>query len=142
MKITKRVEFDSGHRLPGVGKCSNLHGHRFVLEATLAGEIENGMILDFSAIKTILREAVVDRWDHAFLVWKEDSTVREFLTTMPGHKTVVTEDPPTVETLARDAYLLIEKAMERAEFTARLESIRLYETPNSWADFKRNDTKL
>jgi 6-pyruvoyltetrahydropterin/6-carboxytetrahydropterin synthase len=139
LKITKRIEFDCGHRLPGVAKCSNLHGHRFALEVTLAGDAENGMIADFADVKRIVNEAVVERWDHAFLVWSEDVSVREFLATLPGHKTVITADIPTVENLARAAFGMIDEAMRKANVPARIEAVRLFETPNSWADFERKD---
>jgi len=103
MEITTKLEFDAGHRIPNhKSKCRNLHGHRYVMEITLRGDIvteekvsENGMVMDFSDVKRIAREQVVDVWDHAFLVYKEDSVYGNQLT---------------------------------------LHRVRLYETPNSWAD--------
>ncbi len=90
MQITTRLEFDAGHRIPShKSQCRNLHGHRYVIEITLSGDIiqnegasEQGMVMDFSDVKAIARQAVVDPWDHAFLVYKADCAVLDFLNTL------------------------------------------------------------
>ena len=87
MQITTRLEFDAGHRIPcHKSQCRNLHGHRYAIEITLSGDIiaqdnlsESGMVMDFSDVKRIARESVVDVWDHAFLVFKDDAEVLNFL---------------------------------------------------------------
>jgi 6-pyruvoyl-tetrahydropterin synthase len=55
MLITRRLEFDAGHRIPDhKSQCRHLHGHRYAIEITLSGEIinkagdaANGMVMDF-----------------------------------------------------------------------------------------------
>jgi 6-pyruvoyltetrahydropterin/6-carboxytetrahydropterin synthase len=143
MKITRKMEFDAGHRIPHHGsQCRNLHGHRYVIEITLAGEpitvdgaADEGMVLDFSDVKAILKAEIVDQWDHAFIVYKGDTEVRQFLESLPGHKTVVLDLVPTAENLAAIAFhkLAVRFAREYGE-RLRLELVRLYETPNCWAD--------
>ncbi|WP_183633380.1 6-carboxytetrahydropterin synthase QueD [Niveibacterium umoris] len=144
MKITRRLEFDAGHRIPNHGsQCRNLHGHRYVLEVTLAGRRvtmhhaeDEGMVLDFSALKAIANRELVDHWDHAFLVHAEDTAVRDFLASLPNHKTVVLPLVPTVENLAQLAFETLEPHFAQA-YGKRLSlhKVRLYETPNCWADF-------
>lgn len=143
MEITTRLEFDAGHRIPHhKSQCRNLHGHRYVLEITLGGSIisqpetsENGMVMDFSDVKRIAREHVVDRWDHAFLVYKEDSEVLNFLNSLPEHKTVVFPTVPTAENMAAEAYRLLKaQYLDTYGNQLTLLRVRLYETPNSWAD--------
>ena len=112
MQITRRLEFDAGHRIPNhKGQCRHLHGHRYVLEITLSGEIihgednaADGMLMDFSEIKRIANEHLIERWDHAFFVYREDRVVADFLATLPEHRTVVLDVTPTVENLARVAF--------------------------------------
>ena len=143
MQITTRLEFDAGHRIPShKSQCRNLHGHRYALEITLSGDIisadnlsENGMVMDFSDVKAIARQAVVDVWDHAFLVYKKDHVILDFLNTLPDHKTVVMNTVPTAENLAAEAFNIL-KANYHDTFGnhLKLERVRLYETPNSWAD--------
>jgi len=97
MLITRRLEFDAGHRIPNhASQCRHLHGHRYALEITLSGEIfrtegaaEQGMVMDFSEVKDIANRVLVDRWDHAFLVYQGDRAVVEFLASLPAHKTIV-----------------------------------------------------
>jgi 6-pyruvoyltetrahydropterin/6-carboxytetrahydropterin synthase len=146
MQITRRLEFDAGHRIPNHNsQCKHLHGHRYAIEITLSGDIittegvsEQGMVMDFSDVKRIAKERVVDAWDHAFLVYRGDGAVLDFLNTLPGHKTVVLDVVPTAENLAKIAFDLLQDAY-RDTFGnhLRLERIRLYETPNNWADHSR-----
>ena len=143
MQITTRLEFDAGHRIPcHKSQCRNLHGHRYAIEITLSGDIiknegasENGMVMDFSDVKAIARKSVVDVWDHAFLVYQGDSEVLTFLNSMPDHKTVVMGTVPTAENMAAEAFRTLKN--EYRDFYGnhlKLERVRLYETPNSWAD--------
>jgi 6-pyruvoyltetrahydropterin/6-carboxytetrahydropterin synthase len=143
ISITRRLEFDSGHRIPNHdGQCRHLHGHRYAIEVTLTGEVadhpgkaDDGMVLDFGDIKRLTNQYVVDLWDHAFLVAKEDEGLVAFLASLPNHKTVIMEHVPTVENLANAAFAILQPVFSKA-FGGRLElsSIRLYETPNCWAD--------
>ena len=143
MQITTRLEFDAGHRIPcHKSQCRNLHGHRYAIEITLSGDIirqegasDNGMVMDFSDVKAIARKAIVDVWDHAFLVYAGDTSVLEFLNSMPDHKTVVLPSVPTAENMAAEAFRIL-NALYRDTYGnhLKLERVRLYETPNNWAD--------
>jgi 6-pyruvoyltetrahydropterin/6-carboxytetrahydropterin synthase len=145
ISITRRLEFDAGHRIPNHdGQCRHLHGHRYAIEVTLTGEVadhpgkaDDGMVLDFGDIKNLTNQYVVDLWDHAFLVAKEDKSVIEFLATLPNHKTVIMEHVPTVENLANAAFAILQPVFSKA-FAGRLElsALRIYETPNCWADVR------
>ena len=146
MLITRRLEFDAGHRIPDhKSQCRHLHGHRYVLEITLSGDIirqdgnaANGMVMDFSEVKALARQHLVDRWDHAFLAYAGDTPIVEFLRSLPEHKTVILDCVPTAENLAEKAFAILD-AVFRDSFGnhLRLERVRLYETPNCWADAVR-----
>ena len=146
MRITRRLEFDSGHRIPDhQSQCRHLHGHRYAIEVTLSGDIirqggspVNGMVMDFADIKTLAKQNLVDIWDHAFLVWRNDTVLLRFLESLPGHKTVVLDVVPTAENLAAAAFRLLDRAYRDIYGNhLRLERVRLYETPNGWADALR-----
>lgn len=143
MRITRRLEFDAGHRIPNHDSlCRHLHGHRYVLEVTLTGEpittrgdARQGMLMDFSEVRAIAQRELVDAWDHAFLAWREDRVVLDFLAQLPEHRTVVFDEPPTAEHLALAAFRVLERTYKnRYGNGLRLERVRLYETPNCWAD--------
>ncbi len=146
MLITRRLEFDAGHRIPDhKSQCRHLHGHRYALEITLRGEIirqeghaANGMVMDFADVKALAREHLVDRWDHAFLAYAGDQPVVDFLQSLPEHKTVLLDCVPTAENLAEKAFSTLDAVFrERFGSQLQLERVRLYETPNCWADAVR-----
>jgi 6-pyruvoyltetrahydropterin/6-carboxytetrahydropterin synthase len=148
MKITRRLEFDAGHRIPShASQCKHLHGHRYAIEITLSGDIiategvsEQGMVMDYSEVKRIAKEQVVDAWDHAFLVYRSDHAVVDFLQTLAGHKTVVLDVPPTAENLATVAFGILSPAYRDTYGNhLQLERVRIYETPNNWADCLRRE---
>lgn len=143
LTITRKLEFDAGHRIPDhKSQCRNLHGHRYTLEITLVGAVieeegssDRGMIMDFSDVKALAKQHLVDVWDHAFLVYAKDQTVREFLQSIPGHKTVIIDSIPTVENLAQTAFNILKAAYQDRYGTGlRLHKLVLHETPNCWAE--------
>ncbi len=69
MFINKEFKFDAAHNLVDYnGKCENLHGHTYRLRVTLQGNINKGdMIIDFVDLKSIVKDLVIDRLDHAYL---------------------------------------------------------------------------
>ena len=146
MLVTRRLEFDAGHRIPDhKSQCRHLHGHRYALEITLegnviaqAGDPANGMVMDFSEIKSLAEQHLVDLWDHSFLVYAGDTAIVDFLKTIPDHKTVVHDCVPTAENLAAKAFCVLD-AVYRDTYgnRLRLEQVRLYETPNCWVDALR-----
>ena len=147
MRITRRLEFDAGHRIPDhASQCRHLHGHRYALEITLSGELietegspARGMLIDFGDVKAIAKQHIVDIWDHAFLAYRGDTAVVDFLQGMPGHKTVLLDVIPTAENLAAEAFRILEPLYTGVyKDQLRLERVRLYETPNCWADALRS----
>lgn len=141
--ITRKLEFDAGHRIPDhKSQCRNLHGHRYTIEITLVGEVieeegssDNGMLMDFSDVKSLAHQHLVDVWDHAFLVYEKDAPVRNFLAGLPDHKTVVINNIPTVENLARTAFDILKPVYsDRYGTGLKLHKLVLHETPNCWAE--------
>lgn len=146
MLITRRLEFDAGHRIPGhESQCRHLHGHRYAIEVTLSGDIittegaaEQGMVMDYSRVRQIAEATLIDGWDHAFLVYSGDTEVVDFLASLKDHKTAVLDVPPTAENLALIAFRVLDTAYRDSYGNhLRLERVRIYETPNCWADAVR-----
>ena len=73
IRITKRFSFEAGHALYGYdGKCKNVHGHSYKLYVTVIGSpitdttnVKLGMVIDFGDLKKIVKQEVVDKFDHA-----------------------------------------------------------------------------
>lgn len=143
MLITRRLEFDAGHRIPDhKSQCRHLHGHRYAIEITLAGDTitidgdpSNGMVMDFSEVKALAKTHLVDQWDHAFLAYSGDTLIVQFLQSLPDHRTVLLDCVPTAENLAQRAFDILEPVYRDTYGNhLRLQQVRLYETPNCWAD--------
>ncbi|MCF7849639.1 MAG: 6-carboxytetrahydropterin synthase QueD [Kiritimatiellales bacterium] len=71
MRIYKEFKFDAAHRLTRVDeghKCGNLHGHTFVMEVHLEGEVDpsRGWILDFNVLSEAV-DPIIDELDHSVL---------------------------------------------------------------------------
>lgn len=143
MEITTRMEFDAGHRIPShKSSCKNLHGHRYAIEVTVKGDIideeqksDFGMVMDFKDAKELIRQTIVTPWDHAFIVYEKDHEVINFLATLKDHKTVIFPKVPTAENMALVAMERLKKVFYDNYQTMIIPiKVRLYETPNNWAD--------
>jgi 6-pyruvoyltetrahydropterin/6-carboxytetrahydropterin synthase len=143
MEITTKLEFDAGHRIPHhKSSCKNLHGHRYAIEVTIKGEVVSdksnsdfGMVMDFKDAKELVKKTIVEEWDHSFIVYKDDTVVLKFLESLDDHKTVVFPLVPTAENMALVAMDKLQISFTR-EFGSLIRpfKVRLYETPNNWAD--------
>lgn len=154
IEVTKRIEFDAGHRVPDhASKCRSPHGHRYVVEIAVAGlpavepgDPENGMVVDFGRLKTMLVNHVHDPYDHAFLVHRDDP-LRDLLTGFAlgeePFKVAVLPVVPTAEnlcTLIADQLDLEVAAWSRESArlgTLRLTRVTVWETPTCSAEWRR-----
>jgi len=129
--VTKRFEFDAAHRLHGYGgPCANMHGHRYVVEVEVSGpeELDDlGMVVDFGAMNEQVGGWINKYWDHALLVNGQDDYAKA-----QGRVFVFEQTNPTAEAMADHlaSQILHMDFME----SLRLRRIRVYETPDSWAE--------
>src|SRR5262245_21992536 len=92
--ISRRIEIDAAHRVPGhTGKCRNLHGHRYLVEAVCAGELaedghEGGMVMDFAFLKEEMVAVIDAECDHAAMLWSADP----LLATLTGESRPAAKD--------------------------------------------------
>ena len=114
MKISKTFSFDAAHHLPDYnGKCANPHGHTWQLEVVLSGEVNSrtGMNLDFGIITNLVTTNVLDLYDH-----------KDLNTILPN---------PTAENIARDIFILMDKALFIISPKVKLVEINLWEQATS-----------
>ncbi|WP_067821463.1 6-pyruvoyl trahydropterin synthase family protein [Actinomadura kijaniata] len=76
-QVTVRHNFETAHRLPHLGgKCQNLHGHSWWVEVTVAGDLnDQGIVVDFGALKRHLREWIDTHLDHGAMLGDLDPLV-------------------------------------------------------------------
>jgi len=143
IEVTKVIEWDMGHRVPNhKSKCRNPHGHRYRLELTVGGDLEasagnssEGMVFDFGDIKKLMTQHVHDVIDHGFMIYEGDTIMRSFFSNCHDDEFCVLVVPfiPTAENISAWCY-----GQLRPHFPDSIEivNVRVFETPNSWADYK------
>jgi 6-pyruvoyltetrahydropterin/6-carboxytetrahydropterin synthase len=145
IRITKHFDFESAHALYGYdGKCKNIHGHSYHLYVTVIGEPisdldnpKNGMVLDFGDLKRMVKEQIVNVFDHS-VVLNQNSPHIELAKTIEGysHKIVLVSYQPTSENMLFDFAKRIKSQLPQ---NVSLHSLKLYETANSYAEWFAND---
>ena len=124
--VTKRASFEACHHLLNYdGKCSNLHGHSYKIEVTFSGGVDTNdarsynyatesMVCDFSFLKKIIKEGVVDKYDHTDL--------NLFF------------DQPTAEIMSIKIFEDLNKRIGNSNFSVC--SVKLWETEDSYAEYR------
>ena len=145
IRITKQFSFETGHALYGYdGKCKNVHGHSYRLDVTVIGSpitdssnVKYGMVIDFSDLKKIAKEEIVDVFDHATVFNKNTPHVdlaRELKSR--GHNVLLVDYQPTSEMMVID---FAEKIKSRLPKNIKLHSLKLQETATSFAEWYATD---
>jgi 6-pyruvoyltetrahydropterin/6-carboxytetrahydropterin synthase len=128
VRVSRRESFNAAHQLcdPGLsdaenerlfGKCANLHGHNYVLEVVIVGQVDqaSGYVIDLKVLSDVICRQIIQDVDH-----------RNLNTDVPWLKGCI----PTAENLALAFW-------ERLcpEFPeGSLQSVRLWETDKNWAE--------
>ena len=114
IEVTKKFTFEAAHSLPKHdGKCKGVHGHSYILEVTISGEIikdgpKEGMVMDFGDLKAIVNAEILSKWDHAYL-----NDIVPFT--------------PTLENLSAEAFTILKKHLP-------ISKIKMWETATSFAE--------
>jgi 6-pyruvoyltetrahydropterin/6-carboxytetrahydropterin synthase len=126
--VGRRESFNAAHQLcdPDLsdeenrrlfGKCTNLHGHNYVLEVVVAGEVDqaSGYVLDLKALAGVIGRQVIRDVDH-----------RNLNTDVPWLKGRI----PTAENLAQAFWERLRPELP----DGLLRSVRVWETDKNWAE--------
>jgi 6-pyruvoyltetrahydropterin/6-carboxytetrahydropterin synthase len=124
--VSKEFTFDAAHHLHCYeGKCKNLHGHTYKVVFGISGYVDDrGLMMDFGDIKEIWKNEIEIYLDHRYLN-----------ETLPPMNT-------TAENIVVWIYEKMKEALEKEEnkdrfLGARVEFVRLFETPTSYAEARR-----
>jgi len=130
--LTRKEHFCASHRLFNpkfsdkenleiYGKCAspNGHGHNYEIEVTVAGDprADTGMILDLKKLSDIIDNEILQKVDHKHLNFDVD-----FL------RGII----PTAENLSMIFWNILSSKILAGE----LYSVKVYETPNNFAEFR------
>jgi 6-pyruvoyltetrahydropterin/6-carboxytetrahydropterin synthase len=132
VSITRKAEFSASHfchnaalseeqnfALYGKASGRNGHGHNYVVEVTVQGEVDpvTGMVMDLKDLKTILEREVIAPFDHRFLNHE----------VAPFDRLI-----PTPENIAREIWRRLAGHLNQPG--RRLANVRLYETPDLYVE--------
>lgn len=147
IRITKQFTFETAHALYGYdGKCRNVHGHSYKLSVTVIGQpitdpnhVKYGMVIDFSDLKKIVNQEIVDQFDHATVFNKNTPHVElanELI--QREHHVILVDYQPTTENMIVD---FAEKIALRLPKDVVLHSLKLQETESSFTEWFASDNK-
>jgi len=141
IRITKLFSFETGHALYGYdGKCKNVHGHSYKLSVTVFGRpisdntnVKFGMVIDFTDLKKIVKEEIVEVFDHA-TVFNKNTPHVELAKELSdrGHNVLLVDYQPTSEMMVID---FAKKIKKRLPENIQLHSLKLQETDSSYAEW-------
>ena len=142
VRVTKEFSFEMAHLLTDYdGLCRNVHGHSYKLAVTVRGKLcqdemspKLGMVIDFSVLKKIVNEEIVDRLDHALMV-RKGTPQAAALNGIAG-RIVQTDYQPTCENMVCD---FARRIASRLPEGLSLLRVKLNETATSYAEWRAED---
>lgn len=146
IRITKEFKFEMAHALPcHKGPCKNIHGHSYTLSVSIIGfpiddnsRADNGMIMDFGDLKTIVRDQIISVFDHALVL--HTNTNKNLKTELQKSlsKILWVDYDPTSENLLID---FVERLLPKLPSAIILHSLILRETATSYAEWFASDNQ-
>ncbi len=128
LRISRREGFNAAHQLcdPArsaeenrrlYGKCVNLHGHNYVVEVAVTGEIDptTGYLMDLKLLSDLMASQIIEQVDH-----------RNLNTDIPWLRDRI----PTAENLSVAFWHRLQPHLPAGS----LRTVRVYETEKSWAE--------
>ncbi len=140
IRITKLFSFEMAHALEGYdGSCQNIHGHSYKLRVTVIGtpvcdsqSPKDGMLIDFSDLKRIVEQSIINKYDHALVLNK--ATEAATIDVLQNHynKIITVDYQPTSEQMLLEFASVLQTVLPS---DINLYSLRLNETDTSYAEW-------
>ncbi len=143
IRLTKEFKFEMAHALLGYdGPCKNIHGHSYYLYVTVIGNTivnnnssQNGMVMDFTELKEIVKTEITDRLDHALAL--NENTPKEIINSLKSFDNLVLLPyQPTCENMLID---FASRIIKKLPSHISLFSLKLCETVTSSAEWFADD---
>jgi 6-pyruvoyltetrahydropterin/6-carboxytetrahydropterin synthase len=144
IRITKEFKFEMAHALHGYdGLCKNIHGHSYKLWVTVKGEVRNenghtkdGMVIDFSELKEIVKPEIIDKYDHSLVL--NANSPHSSIDLSAFEKVFYLPYQPTSENLVMDFATIIQSKIPKI---ITLSKVVLSETATSFAEWNLEDNQ-
>lgn len=144
IRLTKVFSYAMAHALDSYdGLCKNIHGHTYHLEVTVVGNPvsdssspKKGMLIDFTDLKRLINNEIVDVWDHALMLNETTNPDLIALLKKSYERIIIVPFQPTTENML---CYLSEKIISILPQEVHLYSLKLKETENSYAEWYASD---
>lgn len=144
LRVTKLFTFDMAHALEGYdGLCRHIHGHTYHLSISLLGEVKNesgnpkdGFVMDFKELKELVKTNVLDVFDHSLVLNEKSDFLENKKPGFSDERIILTPFQPTCENLLLHFVSIIKNKLP---LNIELISVRLDETPTSYAEWLKSD---
>lgn len=145
IRVSKEFTFDMAHALFNYdGPCKNIHGHTYRLQVTIIGypnqdpqNPKQGMVIDFGQLKYLVVKQIINKYDHALVLNEQVVATMGTNFSNISDKVIFVPYQPTCENLMLNIKNELAILLETEGY--QLQAIRLYETPNSWAEWNLAD---
>lgn len=144
IRITKQFRFEMAHVLLGYdGPCKNVHGHSYELNVTVKGVANDtsghpklGMVMDFGDLKKIVKEQIIDVFDHALVLNQEMPEDVRINLQQHFEQVILLPYQPTSEMMVAD---FAERIASHLPPGLELVNLMLRETATSFAEWCAED---
>jgi len=144
IRITKEFRFEAAHALKGYdGPCRNIHGHSYELAVTVTGSPINstasakyGMVMDFGDLKCLIKDNVIDLFDHALIIHNSLEKLGAIPQSEPFTNVVYVDYQPTSENMLLDIAARLAGLLPQG---IKLHHLLLRETSSSYAEWYASD---
>jgi len=144
IRITKEFKFEMAHALHGYdGLCKNIHGHSYKLWVTIKGNVKNekghikdGMVMDFSVLKDVVKPEIIDKYDHSLVL--NANSPHASIDLSAFEKVFYLPYQPTSENLVMDFAAIIQSTLPNH---VTLCKVVLSETVTSFAEWNIEDNQ-
>ena len=139
--ITRHFRFDAGHRIVGhESHCGYLHGHSYSVDLQVsAAELDSiGRVIDFGVVKQVVGGWIDANLDHNMMFNSRDPLLT-LMTSSDNNGSIrpfylFKDENPTAENIAKHLFHVSQRLLD--PFKIKVVHIRVYETPNCWADYE------
>jgi 6-pyruvoyltetrahydropterin/6-carboxytetrahydropterin synthase len=138
LKLTKIFHFETAHAIHGYdGACKNIHGHSYELHVTIVADTDYedfipapGFIIDFKEIKKVVKEKVIQNFDHKLIL--SEAYITDHKVTTKEENLIIWKAEPTAENIL----LYIKQSLQKAlPNHIQVDHLKLYETKDSYAEW-------
>ncbi|HQP03429.1 MAG TPA: 6-carboxytetrahydropterin synthase [Bacteroidales bacterium] len=144
IRVTKKFEFEMAHALHDYdGLCRTVHGHSYKLDVTVIGtpftmygHEKIGMVIDLSDFKKIVKDLIVDVYDHSLVISDKENLSSLSENSGLFNRIHIVPYQPTCENMITHFAEILRNIFPGG---IQLHSLKLHETANSFAEWFAED---